>query len=255
MTELNPTGSALVYSTYLGGSGVDYGGHGIAVDTSGNAYVAGSTDSSDFPTTAGAFQTTFGGYEDAFVTELNPAGSGLVYSTYLGGCGEDQAYGIAVDTSGNAYVTGVTYSFDFPTTAGAFQTTFGGFDDAFVSALNPTGSDLVYSTYLGGSINDFGLGIAVDSSGHAYVTGYSASSDFPTTAGAFQTTYGGFDDVFVTELNLTGTGLVYSTYLGGSGDDISYGVAVNTSGNAYVTGRTKSSDFPTTAGAFQTAYG
>ena len=123
MTELNPAGSGLVYSTYLGGSDYDYGGGGIAVDISGNAYVTGSTYSSDFPTTAGAFQTTLGGDDDAFVTELNPTGSGLVYSTYLGGSGNDEGYPIAVDTSGNFYVTGLTYSSNFPTTPGAFQTT------------------------------------------------------------------------------------------------------------------------------------
>ena len=229
---------------------------GIAVDTSGNAYVTGYTCSSDFPTTAGAFQTTFGGgLTDAFVTELNPTGSGLVYSTYLGGSGYDDGFGIAVDASGNAYVTGFTDSTDFPTTAGAFQTTFGGFGDAFVTELNPTGSGLVYSTYLGGSDDDEGYGIAVDTSGNAYVTGYTHSSDFPTTAGAFQTTYGGDRDAFVTKLNPTGSGLVYSTYLGGSDCDFGVGIAVDTSGNAYVTGITFSSDFPTTAGAFQTTLG
>ncbi len=128
MTKLNPTGTALVYSTYLGGTGDDVG-YGIAVDTAGNAYVTGNTGSTDFPTTAGAFQTTYGGGEfDAFVTKLNPTGTALVYSTYLGGTGDDYGYGIAVDTAGNAYVTGVTDSTDFPTTAGAFQTTYGGGD-------------------------------------------------------------------------------------------------------------------------------
>ena len=153
----------------------------------------GHTHSTDFPTTTGAFQTTYGGGNgDAFVTKLNPTGTALVYSTYLGGTGNDYGYGIAVDTAGNAYVTGYTASTDFPTTPGAFQTTYGGGnDDAFVTKLNPTGTALVYSTYLGGTDSDIGNGIAVDTAGNAYVTGYTASTDFPTTPGAFQTTFGG----------------------------------------------------------------
>ena len=144
----------------------------------------------------------------------------LVYSTYLGGSNLDDCWGIAVDSSGNAYVTGHTYSTDFPTTAGAFQTTFNGSIDAFVTKLNSSGTGLLYSTYLGGSDVDFGYGIAVDTSGNAYVAGETRSSEFPTTAGAFQTTYAGGDrDAFVIQLNATGTSLLYSTYLGGSGYD------------------------------------
>jgi len=183
------------------------------------------------------------------VTKLNPTGTALVYSTYLGGTGNDAGYGIAVDTAGNAYVTGVTYSTDFPTTTGAFQTTFGGgYGEAFVTKLNPTGTALVYSTYLGGTGSDIGGGIAVDTAGNAYVTG-STGSTFPTTAGAFQTTFGGVYDAFVTKLNPTGTALVYSTYLGGTGNDAGDGIAVDTAGNAYVTGFTESTDFPTTGPA------
>jgi hypothetical protein len=253
VTELNPTGTGLVYSTYLGGSGTDYG-YGLAVDTSGNAYVTGYTSSTNFPTTPGAFQTTNGGRNDAFVTKLNPTGTGLVYSTYLGGGDRDSGNGIAVDTSSNAYVTGETGSSDFPITPGAFQRTFDGSSDAFVTKLNRTGTDLLYSTFLGGSgstFGDEGYGIAVDTSGNAYVTGETVSSDFPTTPGAFQTTYGGDTDAFVTQLNRTGTGLLYSTFLGGGQEDAGQGIAVDTSGNAYVTGYTESTDFPTTLRAFQ----
>ena len=168
LTKFNPQGSALVYSTYLGGSGYDLG-NGIAVDSLGSAYVSGSTESTDFPVTPGAFQTacgggTTGGCYDAFVTKFNPQGSALVYSTYLGGSGNDYNPNIAVDSSGNAYVTGTTQSTDFPVTPGAFQTTCGSArhcENAFVTKLNPTGSALVYSTYLGGS-GDTGNGIAVD---------------------------------------------------------------------------------------------
>ncbi|MEO7725271.1 MAG: SBBP repeat-containing protein [Chthoniobacterales bacterium] len=257
VTELNPTGTGLIYSTYLGGSGEE-SGTGMAVDTSGNAYVTGSTGSSDFPTTAGAFQTTKNGvfFTDAFVTKLNPTGTGLLYSTYLGGIMSDQSGGIVVDTSGNAYITGTTSSSDFPTTAGAYQTTRIGEDDAFVTELNPSATGLSYSTYLGGSVGETGTGIAVNTSGNAYVTGQTSSPDFPTTAAAFQTTYGGgLTDAFVTELNPTGASLLYSTYFGGSGFESGRGIAVGTSGNAYLTGLTGSSDFPTTAGAFQTTFG
>ena len=254
MTKLNATGTALVYSTYLGGTSVE-NGNGIAVDAAGNAYVTGTTLSTDFPTTPGAYQTASGGGEDAFVTKLNATGTALVYSTYLGGSGSDDGLGIAVDAAGNAYATGQTASTNFPTTTGAYQTTFGGVEDAFVAKLNATGTALVYSTYLGGTGFDIGIGIAVDTAGSAYVTGVTESTDFPTTPGAFQTIYGGGEDAFVTKLNPTGTALVYSTYLGGSGLDGGNGIAVDAAGNAYVTGATGSPDFPTTPGAFQTTYG
>jgi hypothetical protein len=255
----------LSYSTYLGGNSTDIGVR-IAVDSEGNAYIAGETGSSNFPTTAGAFQITYGGTGgpfstgDAFVTKLNPTGSALVYSTYLGGGLRDNASAIAVDVDGNAYVTGSTESPDFSTTAGAFQTTFHyGTTEAFVTKLDPTGSALVYSTFLGGNNIDQGSAIAVDASGNAYVTGNTDSTDFPTTAGAFQTTNAGAastGDAFVTKLNPSGSALVYSTYLGSSGDDDwGHGIAVDAAGNAYVTGTAAAADFPTTPGAFQTSGG
>ncbi len=259
VTKLNPTGTGLVYSTFLGGSGSDQG-LGIAVDSAGSAYVTGITSSSDFPTTAGAFETfngTFNGNMVAFVTKLDAAGSMLLYSTYLGG--SSAGAGIAVDTAGSAYVTGWTFSENFPTTAGAFDTTppirdesgFGNVD-AFVTKLNPAGSMLLYSTYLGGSGNDRGLGIAVDAAGSAYVTGVTLSRDFPTTACCRPSPAGAADDAFVTKLDPTGSMLVYSIYLGGGEFDQGNGIAVDAAGNAYVTGSTASSNFPTTAGAFQT---
>jgi hypothetical protein len=224
------------------------------VDGAGNAYVTGFTFSADFPTTPGAFDTTFNpGTFDAFVTKLNPAGSALVYSTYLGGASTDQGFGIAVDAAGNAYVTGWTVSADFPTTPGAFDTTAAG-ADAFVTKLNPAGSALVYSTYLGGASTDQGFGIAVDGAGNAYVTGLTVSADFPTTPGAFDTTFNGGGDAFMTKLNPAGSALVYSTYLGGASNDQGSGIAVDGAGNAYVTGSTFSADFPTTPGAFDTTF-
>jgi hypothetical protein len=255
VSKLNTAGSALVYSTYLGGNG-RYGdvGRGIAVDASGSAYVTGSA-AQNFPTTPGAFQPTYSlgrGCSPlcphAFVTKLNASGSGLVYSTYLQGTDDfDPGSGIAVDASGDAYVTGSTLSLDFPTTSGAFQTTLGGGVDAYVTKLNPAGSALVYSTYLGGSGFDVGSAIAVDASGNTYVTGGTIGG-FPITPGAFQTAFpGGELDAFVSKLNASGSALVYSTYLGGSGTgDVGRGIAVDPSENAYVTGRTESSDFPTT---------
>ena len=253
VTKLNPTGSALVYSTFVGGSGIDLA-LGIAVDTSGSAYVTGRTGSLNFPTTVGAFDTTHNGVFNAFVTKLNPSGSALVYSTFLGGLSFDQANDIAVDASGSAYVTGETFSPDFPT-ASAFDSTTNGESEAFVTKLNPAGSALVYSTFLGGSSGDFGRGIAVDTSGSAYVTGATFSPNFPTTAGAFDTTHNGSSDVFVTKFNPSGSApLVYSTFLGDSDDDVGSGIAVDASGSAYVTGETKSPNFPTTVGAFDTTH-
>jgi hypothetical protein len=241
VAKLNPAGSALVYSTYLGGSGDDQG-NGIAVDSSGNAYVTGNTSSTNFPT-AGPLQTVYGGEQDAFVAKVNAAGSALVYSTYLGGSSEDSGNGIAVDSSGTAYVTGFTSSSNFPT-ASPLQAVFGGDEDAFVSKLNPSGSALVYSTYLGGSGEDTGNGIAVDSSENAYITGLTTSTNFPT-ASPLQPASSGNEDAFVAKLNAAGSALVYSTYLGGSGNDYGHGIAVDAAGNAYVVGQTQSANFPT----------
>jgi hypothetical protein len=249
VTKLNPSGSALVYSTYLGGTGIngntEYSqlGSGIAADSSGNAYVVGTSQTADFPTTPGAFQTSLAGGQNAFVTKLNPSGSALVYSTYLGGTYAEDGSSIAVDPSGNAYVTGWTGSSDFPTTPGAFQTSLAG--GAFVTKLNPSGSALVYSGILPGGAS----GIALDSLGNAYVTG-TAGNNLPTTPGAFQTSFTGVEDAWVTKLNPSGTALVYCTYLSG-GYDFGNGIAVDSSGNAYVIGYTYSPTFPTTPGAFQ----
>jgi hypothetical protein len=226
----------------------------IAVDSWGQAYVCGFTSSPDFPTTPGAFQTTFNGLaDDAFVTKLNSQGTGLVYSTFLGGTTENDATGIAIDGAGRAFVTGFTNSSDFPTTPGAFQSTSRGGYDAFVTKLNASGSALVYSTYLGGKLEDDGLSIAVDWSGNAYVTGNTFSQDFPTTPGSVQPAPGGGSDVFVTKLNASGSALMYSTYLGGTGADFSFGIAVDPSGEAHVAGYTNSMNFPVTADAYQSA--
>ncbi|HHT9110520.1 MAG TPA: SBBP repeat-containing protein, partial [Candidatus Brocadiaceae bacterium] len=241
ITKINADGSALVYSTYLGGGGTD-SGHGIAVDTAGNAYVAGYTLSTNFPT-AHALQGNNAGGTDAFITKLNADGSALVYSTYLGGGGTDSGHGIAVDTTGNAYVTGNTSSANFPT-AHALQGNKAGNWDVFITKINPAGSALVYSTYLGGRDYDFNNGVVVDAAGNTYTTGFTYSDDFPT-ANALRESNAGDADAFVTKLNAAGSALVYSTYLGGHGDDDGAGIAVDTAGNVYVTGGTESTNFPT----------
>lgn len=247
-------GGGLVYSTYLGGAGVDYA-YSIDVDTAGSAYVAGHTRSGDFPVTPGAFDTSLSGATDGFATKLSADGGSLLYSTYIGGSSIEDNCFVAVDSAGSAYLTGITASADFPVTAGAFDTTFAG-NDAFVTKLSPAGDALVYSSFLGGSSGEFGLSITVDSAGSAYVTGYTWSTDYPVTPGSFDTSYnGGTADVFVTKMNGTGSGLVYSTYLGGANREVGLSVAVDSAGRAYMTGSTQSSDFPVTPDAFDATLG
>jgi hypothetical protein len=250
VAKINPAGTTLVYSTYLGGSNND-AGYGIAVDSAGNAYVTGTTSSTNFPTMKPLQPNYGGGLSDAFVAKIDPGGSALVYSTYLGGGQEDQGIGIAVDSAGNGYLTGLTSSTNFPTVNPLQPANGGGQYNAFVSKINPAGSAFVYSTYLGGSgsFGETGYGIAVDSAGDAYVTGYTYSADFPTK-NPLQPTLRGVNNAFVTRINSAGSAFIYSTYLGGGGD-FGRGIAVDGTGDAYVTGNTPSPYFPTTPGAFQ----
>ena len=250
VAKLNPSGSALLYSTYLGGSGYDRGER-ITVDSSGSMYLVGPTTSTDFPL-ANPLQAANGGGEDAFVSKVNPTGSALAYSTYLGGAGLDYGNGIAVDTSGTAYVTGWTSSTDFPI-ANALQPTKLGANDAFISKIDPSGSAFVYSTFLGGSDDDFGVAITADAAGNAYATGYTYSIDFPTVS-PFQASLAGSDDVFVAKLSPAGSSLAYSTYLGGSSSDAPYDLALDSVGRAHLTGFTASINFPIVA-AVQAANG
>ena len=242
VTKFSPAGDSLVYSTYLGGSRNE-AGESIKVDGSGRAYVAGITYSFNFPT-LNAYQNTYaGGMDEAFVTVLSASGSGLVSSTYLGGNGQDEIFGIALDSSNNMYIAGRTSSTNFPTLS-AYKATYSGGDlDAFVAKLSSSGSSLIYSTYLGGNGAETAYGLAVNG-GNAYVAGRTTSTNFPTL-NEYQGAYGGGDcDVFVTKLSATGTSLIYSSYLGGSLGDTAYDIAVDGSGRAYVTGDTFGAGFP-----------
>jgi hypothetical protein len=308
VTKLDPTLSTILYSTHFGpadtGSGVANSATGIAVDSSGDAYVTGYTSSPSFPTTPGAYQTTLGdsAQSNVFLMKLGPTG-GIGYSTYLGGNAEDQGNCVAVDAAGSAYVAGSTQSTNFPTTPGAYQQpeagSFAAFvtkfkpdgsgllystivrtgvlgttisaialdsngnaylggvgtasvsiltnppDDGLVAKLNPTGTNLLYSKFIGGTGNDFINGIAVDSLGNAYVAGTTASNDFPTTPGALQTNYGGgLSDAFAAKLSPDGATVLYATYLGGSGNETASAIAINSTGEATIVGSTTSVDFP-----------
>lgn len=240
VAKLSADGQTLVYGTYLGGSHIE-ASQCIAVDSIGQAFVAGSTSSTDFPT-QNAYDATVAG-QDAFVTKLSANGNALIYSTLLGGDSYETPFSIVTDKFGSAYVTGETFSTDFPK-VNAFDAVLGGSRDVFVTKFSPSGTALTYSTYLGGTDNDVARCIAVDGSGAAYVTGQTNSFNYPTQ-NAYDATAGGFgEDAFVTKLSAAGNTLVYSTYLGGSNDDWGYGIAVDGLGNAYVTGGTYSSNFP-----------
>jgi hypothetical protein len=239
VTKLAPDGSQLLYSTYLGGSWFDEG-LGIAVDSAGSAYVVGTTTSPDFPT-VNPVQLDIAGSADAFVIKLNAKGNALLYATFLGGKGVDSGHDIVVDATGSAYVIGQTDSSNFPT-KDALQPVIGGAVDAFVAKLNVSGDELVYATYVGGTGNDSGNGIAVDSNDIVHVTGTTTSSNFPTI-NPVQPAYGGSFDAFVAELSATGDTVNYATYLGGPGTEFGHDIAVDSGGLVYVTG-TASRDFP-----------
>ncbi len=245
VTKLAANGASAIYSTYLGSSGTDEI-MALALDPNGLATVTGWTTSGGFPTTANAYCRTLKSGKEVFITRLNAGATGYVLSTFLGGTGVDEGYGIAVDGSGATYVTGNTTSADFPTTAGAPQRALGsaGYYDAFVSKLSPDGTTLAWSTYLGGSGDEHGWGIACGSDGRAAVVGSATSSNYPTTPGAYRTTLAGGADAFCTLVNSTGTGWDYSTYLGSSGTDCGNGVAFQASGRVVTDGATDNTSFP-----------
>lgn len=240
IARINSAGTALTYSSFLGGGNTDEAA-GVAIDSAGNAYVVGNTASTDF-NTKNPLQANNRGQQDVFITKVTPEGTSLVFSTYLGGLRADLGNAIALDQSNNIYITGSTASNNFPTQS-PLQPTYGGADlDAFVAKINSSGSALVYSTFLGGSLNEVGNAIAVDSLGNAYVAGVTSSVNFPLK-NAIQTDNRGGNEAFITKLNQQGSAFVYSTYLGGSGSDQGAGIAVDSSGTAYVTGSTASPNF------------
>jgi hypothetical protein len=266
VAKLRVEPSSLLYSTYLGGADEDFG-LALAVDTAGAAYLTGKTLSTDYPTTPGALQVTFGGAGtgqqrdgDGFVTKIDPAGSSLVYSTYLGGLSGEIPISIAVDSAGAAYITGLTYSRNFPITAESFQPQHGGGDaDNFVTKLAPQGDRLVFSTFLGGNNSEQANAIAVDPLGNVHVSGTTSATDFPTTSDALSRTRSGANDAFVSILSPDGSALLYSTFLGGTApsggpQDNNWTIAIDGAGNTYTGGQTRSLDFPVTAGAVQTTY-
>ena len=269
VSKLNADLSSLLSSTYLGGYNMDYASS-IIIDSSGNVYVAGDTQSSDFPVTAGVYDNSFNSgyyydddndnyeyYYDAFISKLNSNLTSLLASTYLGGSSGDESYSI-IDFSGSVYITGHTMSVDFPTTTSSYDTSYNGgngsYGDAFISKLNEDLTSLLASIYLGGSSGDYGNFIAKDSNGNVYVTGVAGSTDFPTTTGAYDTSYGSYGDAFVSKLNGDLTSLLASTYLGGSSGDSGRSLNLDSGGNIYVIGETNSSNFLTTTGAYDTSY-
>ncbi len=259
VTKIDPTGTQFVYSTYLGTNAGSDSGFGIAVDTSGNAYITGSTDTASFPI-VNAQQPIYGGNTDAFIAKLNPSGSALLFSTFYGGNFSDT--GTRIRLANDAlYLTGSTVSSNFPTTAGVLKpapcagascATMA--SDAFAAKFNTNGN-AQWATLLGGGNAEFATDLAIDTSNNSYLVGYTFSTDFPVSAGAFQTTYGGGTDGFVAKINSSGTALDYATYLGGGlQSDRIWGVDVDADGNAFVAGQTENTGFPTTAGAFDVSF-
>jgi hypothetical protein len=242
VVKINPDGTAPVYITYLGGRG-DESGYGIRVDADGSAFIVGTTNSTDFPV-ANPFQATLAGQTDAFISRLAPNGTYLVYSTYIGGTGQDYGYAIDIDAAKNAYITGSTDSKIFPVTSTLHHTTLAGINDAYIVKVSSDGEDLIYSEYIGGIIMDTGYGIAVDGTGSAYITGETYSWNFPVV-NAYQSAFGGYSDVFITKVAPAGYPFTYSTYLGGSDMDGGRAIDVDSAGSAYVTGLTRSRNFPT----------
>ena len=253
MTKFSVAGNSIVYSTYLGGAGDDRV-FDIAVADDAAVFVVGSSTSANFPTTSASVQPALAGGRDGFLTHFSLAGNALLYSTFIGGSGTDEVFGMSIDAPMNAYLTGRTTSTNFPTLTPLQALNGGGANDAFVAKINPPGVAIVYSTYLGGAGDDQGQGIAIDLARNTFVTGSTTSPNFPTRAQPVQAALSGPSDAFVSKLNLAGSALIYSTYLGGVSADEGFGIGVDLVGSAYVAGFTESDTFPL-VNPFQTAFG
>ncbi len=254
VAKLSSAGDSLLWCTFLGGSAMD-DGRAVAIDASDHVIVTGNTLSTDFPTTTGAYDRTHNGSDDLFFVKLAPAGNALVWGSYVGGSSSDGVSSIALDEDGIAYVTGETVSTNFPTTAGAYDTSYNGGSDVFVLAFGAAGSSLVWSTVLGGSSNEYGWDVDLGPMGNPVISGYATDGNFPTTPGAYDRTYNGSDrDAFVARLSADGRTLMWSSFLGGSNWDWSYGVAMGDDDCPIAAGGTMSSDFPTTPGAYDVAF-
>lgn len=253
-TSINLIVDPLSYSTFVGDEDAEFG-LDIVLDSNNNAYVTGYTESSDFPTTNGCYDDTYnGGSMDVFIFKLSSDGSSLSYSTFVGGENEDKAYGIEIDSSSKVYVTGGTNSSDFPTTQGCYDDSHNDNYDVFVFVLNSNGTSLNYSTFVGGEETDGGLDIVIDSNKNVYVTGMTRSSDFPTTFGCYDSSINGYGDVFVFKMNSQLSSLTYSTFVGGNDQQWGYGITLDQNNNPTVTGKTESTDFPTTNGCYDDSY-
>lgn len=251
ISKLSNSLDALLASTYIGGSNYEIASS-VVLDNSGNVVIGGRTKSSDYPTVAGAYDASYNGGYDIFISRLSGSLGSLLSSTYLGGTGNDYGYSLALDNTGNIFIAGYTQSSDFPVTEGAYDTGHNGSYDVFVSKFPGSLSSLLASTYLGSTDDDRGRAIVLDVNGNVYVTGYTKSSTFPNTSGAYDRVHNGNWDVFVTKLSPYLSAVFSSTFIGGTGDDMGYHLAVDSSGNVYVTGYTLSSGFPTTEGAYDT---
>ncbi len=243
----------LVYSTFIGGSGYEEA-KDIKTDNMGNVYICGNTNSNNFPTIPGGYDLSYNGNYDAFVSKLNSGGSGLIFSTFIGADQDDKATSLDIDASGNIFVTGLTSSSSFPVTMGAYDMIANGEFDAFVLKLGSSGGNLLYSTFIGGTIYDEAKSIVIDNMGYAFVTGKTYSADFPVTSGSYDEIFGGGQDIFVCKISADGTTLDFSTYIGGAGIDIANSIDLDVSKNVYITGETESEDFPTTGGAFDMSF-
>jgi gliding motility-associated-like protein len=251
ITKLNSNASSLIYSTFIGGWNGDWSSS-IVIDSIGESFITGNTGSNDFPVTSGSYDQK---YNDIYILKLNSSGSGLVFSTFIGGSSTNEyAVDILIDNVCNIYITGVTESYDFPTTSGAYKQTAIGIEDCFITKLNSTGTALIYSTYIGGDYYDIANGSVLDKNNNIYITGKTLSANYPTTTGTYNQTINGGLDCFITKLNSTGSALIFSTFIGGNNSEEARTIALDTSENIYISGYTSDTNYPTTSGAFNRSF-